>query len=157
MSARYLYADQIAPVGGAALGLPGFTTSQANRFQNFLISETHVFSPSVTNELRLSYNRIALAFPLDPPNDLGLTLPNITIAGVSNASGTTYNIGIQTNLPQGRVANNYVIQDTVSYLRGAHTFRGGFDLLKQRSRQFAPINERGSLILQCGRQLHRAG
>ena len=65
-------------------------------------------------------------------------------------SGATYNIGIQTNLPQGRVANNYVIQDTISYLRGAHTFRGGFDLLKQRSRQFAPINERGSLIYNAG-------
>jgi hypothetical protein len=150
LSGRYLFADQIAPVGGAALGLPGFTTSQANRFQNFLISETHVFSPSVTNELRLSYNRIALAFPLDPPNDLGLTLPNITIAGVTNVTGAIYNVGIQTNLPQGRVANNYVIQDTVSYLRGAHTFRGGFDLLKQRSRQFAPINERGSLIYNAG-------
>jgi hypothetical protein len=149
LSARYLFADQSAPVGGAALGLPGFTTSQANRFQNFLISETHVFSPSVTNEVRLSYNRIALAFPLDPPNALALTLPNITIAGVTD-NGAGYNIGIQTNLPQGRVANNYVIQDTITYLRGSHTFRGGFDLLKQRSRQFAPINERGSLVYNAG-------
>lgn len=146
LSGRYLFADQSAPVGGATLGLPGFTTSQANRFQNFLISETHVFSPSVTNELRLSYNRIALDFPLDPPNDLALTLQNITIAGVSNVTGSVYNIGIQTNLPQGRIANNYVIQDTMTYIQGAHTFRGGFDLLQQRSRQFAPINERGSLI-----------
>ncbi|MGH7187512.1 MAG: TonB-dependent receptor domain-containing protein, partial [Pseudomonadota bacterium] len=146
LSARYLFADQNAPVGGAALGLPGFTTSQANRFQNFLISETHVFTPSLTNELRLSYNRIALAFPLNPPSDLGLTLPNITIAGASNVTGSAYNIGIQINLPQGRVANNYVIQDTMTYVRGSHTFRGGFDLLQQRSRQFAPINERGSLI-----------
>jgi TonB-dependent receptor-like protein len=151
LSGRYLFADQNAPVGGATLGLPGFTTSQANRFQNFLISETHVFSPSVTNELRLSYNRIALAFPFDPPTDVALTLPSITIAGINNtASGTPYNIGIQTNLPQGRIANNYVIQDTISYLRGAHTFRGGFDLLKQRSRQFAPINERGSLTYNAG-------
>jgi hypothetical protein len=150
LSGRYLFADQNAPVGGATLGLPGFTTSQANRFQNFLISETHIFSPSVTNEVRLSYNRIALAFPLDPPASLALTLPSITIAGVSNVSGAAYNIGIQTNLPQGRVANNYVIQDTITYLRGSHTFRGGFDLLKQRSRQFAPINERGSLIYNAG-------
>ncbi len=150
LSARYLFADQNAPVGGAALGLPDFTTSQANRFQNFLISETHVFTPSITNELRLSYNRIALAFPLDPPNDLGLTLPSITIAGLTNDPNRGYNIGIQTNLPQGRIANNYVIQDTVTYVRGNHTFRGGFDLLKQRSRQFAPINERGSLIYNAG-------
>src|SRR5215468_2254989 len=150
LSARYLFADQKAPIGGATLGLPGFTTSQANRFQNFLLSETHVFSPSVTNEVRLSYNRIALAFPFDPPLALALTLPNITIAGVTNGPGTGYNIGIQTNLPQGRVANNYVLQDTVTYLRGSHTFRGGFDLLKQLSRQFAPINERGSLIYNAG-------
>ena len=151
LSARYLFADQDDPIGGATLGLPGFTTSQANRFQNFLISETHVFSPSVTNEVRLSYNRIALAFPLDPPSALALTLPSITIDGVNeDVSGAEYNIGIQTNLPQGRIANNYVIQDTVTYLRGSHTFRAGFDLLKQRSRQFAPINERGSLIYNAG-------
>jgi len=146
LSGRYMFDDQIAPVGGATLGLPGFTTSQANRYQNFLLSETHVFAPSLTNELRLSYNRIALGFPLDPPNQLGLTLPLITIAGITNLTGRTTNLGIQTNLPQGRVANNYVIQDTMTYLRGNHTFRFGFDLLKQRSRQFAPINERGSLI-----------
>ncbi|HEY6403979.1 MAG TPA: TonB-dependent receptor, partial [Blastocatellia bacterium] len=150
LSARYLFADQDAPIGGADFGLPGFTTSQANRFQNFLISETHVFSPSVTNEVRLSYNRIALAFPLDPSNQLGLTLPNIGIDGVSDVAGAEYDIGIQTNLPQGRIANNYVIQDTITYLRGSHTFRGGFDLLKQRSRQFAPINERGSLAYNAG-------
>ncbi len=150
LSARYLYADQNAPIGGATLGLPDFTTSQANRFQNFLISETHVLTPSMTNELRLSYNRIALSFPLNPPNDLGLTLPNITIAGLSNVTGSNYNIGIQTNLPQGRIANNYVIQNTTTYVKGNHTFRGGFDLLEQRSRQFAPINERGSLIYNAG-------
>ena len=150
LSSRYLFADQANPVGGAALGLPGFTTSIANRFQNFLISETHVFTPSLTNELRISYNRIALAFPLDPPNPLGLTLPAITIAGVTNVTGAGFNFGIQTNLPQGRVANNYVIQDTVTYIKSNHTFRMGFDLLEQRSRQFAPINERGSLIYNAG-------
>ncbi len=150
LSARYLFADQNAPVGGATLGLPGFTTSQANRFQNFLISETHVFSPTLTNELRLSYNRIALAFPFDPPNALAQTLPSIAIAGVTTAQGVGWNFGIQTNLPQGRIANNYVIQDTVTYIKSNHTFRTGFDLLQQRSRQFAPINERGSLTYNAG-------
>jgi hypothetical protein len=146
LSGRYLFADQSDPLGGATLGLPGFTTSQPNRFQNFLISETHVFTPTITNELRLSYNRIALSFPLDPTNPLGLTLPSITIAGITNSPNQGYNIGIQTNLPQGRVANNYVIQDTITKVSGAHTFRFGFDLLKQRSGQFAPIVERGQLV-----------
>ena len=149
-SGRYLFADQNAPIGGATLGLPGFTTSQANRFQNVLLSETHVFSPSITNELRLSYNRIALGFPLDPTSQLALTLPSITIAGITNAQGIGWNFGIQTNLPQGRIANNYVIQDTMTYIKSNHTFRFGLDLLKQRSRQFAPIIERGQLVYSAG-------
>src|SRR5262245_4878047 len=150
LSARYLFANQDDAVGGADLGLPGFTTSELNRYQNFLISETQVFSPALTNELRLSYNRIALSYPLNPSNPLGLTMPNILIAGVSNVSGSTYNLGIQTNLPQGRIANNYVIQDTITKISGNHTFRFGFDLLEQRSRQLAPINERGSLTYNAG-------
>jgi len=150
LSGRYLFADQYNPVGGATLGLPGFTTSIANRFQNFLISETHVFTPSLTNELRLSYNRIALAFPNDSANPLGQTLPSIVINGVTDVNGAGFNFGIQTNLPQGRIANNYVIQDTVTYIRGNHTFRAGLDLLQQRSLQFAPINERGALTYAAG-------
>jgi hypothetical protein len=152
LSGRYLFADQSDPLGGAALGLPGFTTSQPNRFQNFLISETHVFTPNLTNELRLSYNRIALSFPLDPTNPLGLTLPSTVIDGITNSTTLGYDFGIQTNLPQGRVANNYVIQDTMTHVRGNHTFRFGFDLLEQRSRQFAPINERGSLIYNASEE-----
>ena len=150
LSGRYLYDDQSAPVGGAALSLPGFTTSQSNRYQNFLISEAHVFTPSLTNEARLSYNRIALSAPFNPPNALAQTLPLVTIAGVTDVTGSGFNFGIQTNLPQGRIANNYVLQDTVTFIHGNHTIRTGFDLLQQRSRQFAPINERGSLIYQTG-------
>jgi hypothetical protein len=152
LSGRYLFADQSDPLGGADLGLPGFTTSQPNRFQNFLISETHVFTPTLTNELRLSYNRIALSFPLDPTNPLGLTLPSIVIDGITDSTTLGYDFGIQTNLPQGRIANNYVIQNTMTHVRGNHTFRFGFDLLEQRSRQFAPINERGSLIYNASEE-----
>jgi hypothetical protein len=138
LSARYLFDDQDAPTGGT-ITFPGFITSNKNRYQNFLIAETHVFSPRVTNELRLAYNRIALAFPNDGTDPLAQTLPAID-------PGAPFSIlGVATNIPQGRVANNYVIQDTVSYLRGDHTFRIGTELLKQRSRQFAPIVERGSL------------
>ncbi|MEP6568823.1 MAG: TonB-dependent receptor, partial [Acidobacteriota bacterium] len=101
------------------------------------------FSSTFTNELRVAYNRIDLSFPVDPSNALGKTLPVFSISQISD-------IGIQTNLPQGRVANNYLVQDTMTYLRGNHTFRFGFDILKQRSRQFAPIVERGLLTFASG-------
>src|SRR5262245_35871052 len=150
LSGRYLWGDRKNPIGGATLGLPGFTTSETAGFQNVQLADTHVFSSSVTNELRLAYNRISFGFPLNPTNPLGLSLPSIRIDGITDVDGRGTNIGFQTNLPQGRIANNYVIQDTMTYIRGNHTFRAGFDLLEQRSRQFAPIIERGFLRYGAG-------
>lgn len=141
LSGRYLFDNAVDPL--ATSNFPGLETTQKNRYQNALISETHVFSPRVTNELRLAYNRIKLGFPADPSNPIGRTLPRFDITQISS-------IGIQTNLPQGRIANNYVVQDTMTYLRGNHTFRFGLDLLEQRSRQFAPIVERGLLTYTSG-------
>ena len=141
LSGRYAYDDQINPV--ASVSFPGFDTSQKNRYQNAVIAETHIFSPRLTNEIRLPYNRIALSFPIDPQNPLGLTLPTFDISGINSFISQAF--GIQTNLPQGRIANNYGLQDTITYTRGAHSIRAGLDLLDQRSRQFAPIVQRGLL------------
>ncbi|HKP83192.1 MAG TPA: carboxypeptidase regulatory-like domain-containing protein [Pyrinomonadaceae bacterium] len=141
-SARYLFDDQKDPLGGG-ITFPGFGTANNNTYQNLLLSETHIFSPSWTNEARLAYNRILIDFPLNPADELGLVLPRFDISTLSQ-------FGIATNLPQGRVANNYVFQDTVTHLHGNHTFRLGLDLLQQRSRQFAPIVERGLLTYRSG-------
>jgi len=143
LSGRYIIDDQKAPQGGASNFFPGFSTSNPNRYQNAALAETHIFSPTTTNELRLAYNRITLDFPVDTANPLGRTLPFYSIAGISG-------IGVQTNLPQGRIANNYTLQDTVSTVRGRHTLRGGLDLLKQISRQIAPSLVRGSLTYGAG-------
>ncbi len=141
-SARYLFDNQADPLGGG-ITFPGFGTANNNTYQNLLFTETHVFSSSLTNEARLAYNRILIDFPLNPDDPRGLTLPRFDITTVAA-------FGIATNLPQGRVANNYVFQDTISYVRGNHTFRAGLDLLEQRSRQFAPIVERGNLAYRSG-------
>jgi hypothetical protein len=146
LSVRYLWAKSDQPTGGATgFTFPDLTTSSQQYYQNLLFAETHVFSPEVTNELRLAYNRINLSSPLDPKNPLGRTLPLYAIAGLSVSTTTGTNYGVNPAFPQGRIANNYVLQDTMTYLRGKHTFRFGFDLLKQRSRQFAPISDRGIL------------
>ncbi|MDX2179966.1 MAG: TonB-dependent receptor [Bryobacteraceae bacterium] len=129
--------DQVAPVGGT-VNFIGLDTGQTNRYQNYLISYTRIFSSTVTNELRLPYNRIKLFFPNDATSPLAQTLPQITIAGLTA-------VGVASNIPQGRIANNYGIQDTVSIVRGRHSFRVGLDLLEQRAKQAAPFNVRGTL------------
>lgn len=137
LSSRYLFDDQLFPFGGN-VGFEGFDAPNKNTYQNFLLAETHIFSPSLTNEARIAYNRILIDFPVDTANPLGNTLPSFTL---TTASG----LGVASNLPQGRVANNYVLQDTMTYLRGNHTFRFGFDILNQRSKQLAPFRGRGEL------------
>lgn len=140
---RYVIQDRSLPVGGATSFFPGYATSGPERFQTVAITHTHVFSPTISNEIRASYNRLQLDFPVDTENPLGTTLPRYTIAGISA-------LGVQTNLPQGRIANNYQLQDAVSWVLGRHTIRAGFDLLQQRSRQTAPWRGRGELNYQAG-------
>ncbi|MBV6432127.1 MAG: hypothetical protein IANPNBLG_02263 [Bryobacteraceae bacterium] len=147
LSGRYLYDDTLNPV--SAINLPGFITSQRNRYQNALASWTRVISPSMTNELRLPYNRIGLSFPNDAADPLAQSLPLYSIAGLTASTvGRSIGgyMGVQTNLPQGRIANNYGLQDTFSSIRGSHSFRMGAELLLQRSRQYAPIAERGRIV-----------
>lgn len=136
LSGRFLFDDQVFPQGTEAR-FDGFDSPFIARLYNFLLTETHIFSPSFTNEARIGYNRIAYDFPLSS-NALAQTLPTINITNVAR-------LGHASNLPQGRTANNYVIQDTMTYVRGNHTFRFGFDLLEQRSKQFAPFRGRGEL------------
>lgn len=134
---RYVFGDNVAPQGGDVT-FAGFDASSNNRVQNLLLQEVHVFSPSLTNDLRLAYSRIEFGFPITGTDPLANTLQQISITNVSR-------LGVASNLPQARIANNYVIQDTMTYVRGDHTFRFGTDLLVQRSRQSAPFNARGTL------------
>ncbi|MEZ5354810.1 MAG: TonB-dependent receptor [Bryobacteraceae bacterium] len=137
VSGRYMISNISSPNQIGTPFFPGFAVSQQTRFQNTGISYTRIFSPSWTNELRLPYNRITLDIPNDATHPLAASIPRYSVAG----NPTSW--GVATNFPQGRIANNYVLQDTVSHVRGAHTFRFGLDLLVQRSRQYAPAAFRG--------------
>ncbi|MFN7936613.1 MAG: carboxypeptidase regulatory-like domain-containing protein [Bryobacteraceae bacterium] len=151
LSGRYLYDDNVNPV--SAINFASFITSQHNKFQNVQVAHTHVLSPVKTNELRVAYNRIGLEFPLDAKHPLAATMPLYNIAGLTASSvsrSTAGYLGVQTNLPQGRVANNYLLQDSFSWVRGSHTLRFGTELTLQRSRQYAPIVERGLLTYNAG-------
>jgi hypothetical protein len=137
LSGRFLMDRSFAPKGGIA-DFPGFDADTIGRDYNFLVSETHVFSPSMTNEARLGYHRIVAQFPPQATSGVALTLPRISVSSIAA-------MGLSTSFPQGRIANNYQIQDTVTKIWGNHTLRGGVDWLRQISTQAAPYNPRGSL------------
>ena len=136
MAVRYGYTNNASPFTVAQF--PGFQTSSFNRYQLAQITETHIFSPVLTNELRLAYNRFVFDSPIDATNPLAATMPRYQFTPLDE-------IGVASTYPQGRVANNYQIQNTVNWVRARHSWRFGLDMLNQRSRQAAPINQRGLL------------
>ena len=71
LSGRYLYDNAFDPL--ASVNFPDFQTTQKNRYQNVVLSDTHIFSSNVTNELRLAYNgssSVSLSI-----RNVGTTLP----------------------------------------------------------------------------------
>ena len=143
LAGRFLIDDQLQPNGGETLSFPSFVTSGTQKTGSISLYHTHEFSPAITNELRPGFTRFNLSFPLDAANPLARTLPQISIAGINTATTSSY--GVRSSLPQGRLFNNYTLQDTMSAVLGTHTLRFGFDLMNQRARQAAPFNERGTL------------
>lgn len=140
---RYLDDDSITTP--SAMNSPFFTTDFNGISRNFLVTYTWIVNPTITNELRVSpYGKIDFEFPISPSDPpLAFTLQRIAISEVSG-------IGINTNIPQFRRANNYLVQDTMTKVFGAHTFRFGVELLWQRARQRPPFNERGSFTFNAG-------
>ncbi|MFL6450371.1 MAG: TonB-dependent receptor domain-containing protein [Bryobacteraceae bacterium] len=103
------------------------------------IQEIHQFSPSVVNQLALGYTRFALRVtPLDfgfnIAQRLGLQGANTDANSSSMASLTIsgYQGSGASNLPEVIPQNTYQISDTISYTKGAHSFRFGGSVINNR-------------------------
>jgi outer membrane receptor protein involved in Fe transport len=110
--------------------IPGFGDTRQSRRQILTFNETHTFGPNLVNEARFGFNRIYITFtpnaqlnPTDFGINIGVTeaigLPQISIAGSS------LNFGGPAGFPQGRGDTTFVFSDTLSYLRGNHSFKFG--------------------------------
>ncbi|HKV41191.1 MAG TPA: TonB-dependent receptor, partial [Blastocatellia bacterium] len=110
--------------------IPGFGDTRQSHRQIFTLNETHTFGPAVVNDARLGFSRIHITFaPAQAlnPTDFGINdgfngpvaLPQITLQDIG------LNFGGPAGFPQGRGDTTYVVSDTVSYLRGNHSFSIG--------------------------------
>jgi hypothetical protein len=118
--------------------LPAFWTPLPQRFYLFTLAEYHAFSPRVTNEFRLGFNRFSQYYVVPNIKFPGLdVLPNIDLVdlGVS--------IGPNGSAPQWAVQNTYQLVDNVSWTKGKHTFKFGFDGRRSISPQHFIQRERG--------------
>jgi len=104
-------------------------------------SEFHTFSPSVVNEFRFGYNRYFNVYPVPSISFPGLdAFPNIDVFELGGVNNT---FGPDPNAPQGGIQNQYQLSENLSWTKGKHSFKFGFDGWKQISPQLFVQRSRG--------------
>ena len=115
--------------------ITGYAANVTALSQAVLFSETHNFTSHMVNEVRLGFDRLNVDFggnnvgnPFEPTQDGILNaLTNVSI------QGGFLGFGPATNFPQGRLVNNYQVQDNWNYVFGKHQLKAGANWTYQRS------------------------
>ncbi len=94
---------------------------EADVDQTYVGSWTAIFSPTIVNDVRVSFTRENVAFA-NPGFNSGKSMAELppTLAFLSFSAQ-------QSNVAQARINNSYRIADTVSLIRGPHSLKFGFD------------------------------
>lgn len=122
-----------------AASLPEFWVPLTTPTYLATLTEFHNFTPNLTNEFRLGFNRYAQVYNVGPQSFPGLDqFPNITIDELGGV-----NIGPDSNAPQMTVQNTYQLTDNVNWTKGAHNLSFGVDAKKFISPQTFTQRQRG--------------
>jgi Carboxypeptidase regulatory-like domain/TonB dependent receptor len=129
-------------------------------YEQYLGSNTRTFSPTLVNEARYGYTRFFnstgtySAFSTDTVTALGIPglqpgapvtwgVPSISL----NGDGFTA-IGDSTDGPYANSNNTLQFVDNISWIRGKHTFRFGFEYNRQNYNQVGNQFSRGNFVFQ---------
>src|ERR1043165_2487784 len=118
-------------IAASDLNFP-YTLPVPSRFLNF--TETHLFSPTLVNEVRFGFNHINNSAINNNPvtaADLAIDRPtnNLTSSIYKFTFGSTgFQIGPTPQANTANEQNNYSFVDTVSWVHGAHVFRFGGEI-----------------------------
>jgi hypothetical protein len=121
-----------------AASLPVFYQSVPTNDYLVAITEFHTFAPSLINEFRLGYNRQSNVLSAGNYKWPGLDqFPNVNVFEL-NAQ-----LGPDGNAPQGGIQNQYQLTENLSWTKGKHNLKFGFDGWKQISPQSFTQRSRG--------------
>lgn len=133
---RYVWFKQNST--DTAATLPSFFNPVPVRDHLFTFSEYHTFTPSLTNEFRLGFNRNSQNFVVGSqifPN-LG-TFPNLVFNDLKSQ------IGPNPNSPQFTIQNLYQATENLVWVKGKHNFKFGVEGRKSISPQGFTQRARG--------------
>jgi len=121
--------------------------------ENFAGSETHIFTPSLTNEFRFGYNYGHFDGLHENANNAALA-PSLGLGGIpfaQNNGGLPFfsvaglsNFGSPQFYATNEYENVYQILDNVTKVLGNHTLKGGVDIQRIRFSTSQPTQPRGT-------------
>ncbi len=157
---RYFWQDQ--PGLNALADVRGWAGDQPAQSKQIGGGWTWTISNRWVNELRYNYSRLFVLFGggtgggkgqiPDPADiDTAFAFLNPTFLAASGLGLLT--IGPATNLPQGRTVEAYQVSDNMSYTKGNHQIKFGFDIRKLKN--IAPFlpNVNGNFQFDSAQQL----
>jgi len=108
---------------GVAPNLEAFVQQRTVRQRLVALSEFHQFSATVFNEFRAAYSRYDDTIPAGDFQYPGLdAFPNVEIQQDLNLQ-----LGPFTNAPQSGIQNTYQLVNNLTWLKGRHSLKFGFD------------------------------
>jgi hypothetical protein len=122
---RYIYnkIDGVDSADYENLLLPAFYLTSPSRYHLIALSEYHTFTTNLTNEARLGFNRFYSNTPSGNYAFAGLDVfPNLTLGDMG-----FFDIGPDPNAPQETIQNLYQFTDNISWTKGKHSLKFGFD------------------------------
>ncbi|HEX6772433.1 MAG TPA: carboxypeptidase regulatory-like domain-containing protein [Acidobacteriaceae bacterium] len=134
---RYMYLRDSTTDTSANLG--AFWLPVPNRYHLFAGTWFHEFSPNLTNEFRLGYNRYSNIYSAGNFSFPGLdSFPNLSFDDMGFIQ-----VGPDPNAPQSAIQNLYQLVDNITWVKGNHTLKFGFDGRKSISPQSFTQRVRG--------------
>lgn len=154
LSFRYSFGDDslFEPFTGPSFPLvPGYGDNVPSRDQNVMLAETHVFTPSLLNEIRLGFDRVSLGvYQQDIGQNINgqVGLPQISTNprdwGLSSISVTGFSpLGDESNNPQHGTTNVYQLTDNLTYVHGRHLAKFGADFRILQQNAYRDVESRG--------------
>src|SRR5690242_10682258 len=135
------------PVVGVSANDPNFpmngNSGSYSKSTQYTMSDTHIFSPTIVNELRLAYTRADFSGQLSPQFDVktgeNLSLENglpsgthggVPLINIYDNSNSVANIGSQVSTLGYSLEQQYEIADNVYMTKGSSTWKFGVDLTR---------------------------
>jgi hypothetical protein len=137
-----------------------FAGTSANPVQHAVADYTHIFSPTLINDLRVGFQRFRVDYTLagtTPTENLGNEL------GVANSNWSaqqtglpifspsgSLGIGMSRSLPILRRENTFEELDNVTWTRGKHTLRLGVDVRRRQVTEYQTNQGNGRFNFSTG-------